>query len=320
MGRRPLQAARLVENEGPTGGSARTLCTAAIRHNDERKGCGMNLSTILLLLVIGLYFAAFVRYLFEFLNLGRTGRSWAGRLVEGGFLIHTLEIFVRTFSVSQTMTPRFYVPVRTLGETSSFFAWSLAFIYFILVKRHRTEGFGLALAPVLILFLVPSFVPLEARPVWLPDLNNHYFLMHILWAFFGYAGFALSFIAGVLYLTQNRALKLKIHIDFYHNLPPLEELERFIFRTIFWGLVLLGGAIVTGGFWTKSAFGTFLLIEPKSMAALATWLVYLLIMLLHEVSLMKGRRVVLMSVWAFALVLFTFLGTSVLRPGLHVGV
>jgi len=280
----------------------------------------VRLSAFLIVLVIGIYFAAFVRYLFEFLKLRQARRSWAGRLVETGFLLHTLQIFVRTFSFSEAAAPLFYLPVRTLGETSSFFAWSLAFVYFILVKRHRTEGFGLALAPVLVLFLIPSLVPFETRPVLLPDLNNRYFLLHILSAFFGYASFALAFIAGALYLTQDRALKLKIHIDFYHNLPPLEELERFLFRTIFWGLVLLGGAIVTGGFWTKRAFGTFLLIEPKSLAALITWLAYFVIMLLHEVSLMKGRRVILISVWAFALVLFTFLGTSVFRLGLHVGV
>jgi ABC-type uncharacterized transport system permease subunit len=38
---------------------------------------------------------------------------------------------------------------------------------------------------------------------------------------------------------------------------------------------------------------------------------------LHELASFRGRRVVLVSVWAFALVLLTFVGTSLLKSEIH---
>jgi ABC-type transport system involved in cytochrome c biogenesis permease subunit len=278
----------------------------------------MSLSNYLLFLVAGFYVAAFVFYIVEFSNTDRKSFSWGSRLIEVGFLIHTLQIFVVTFTASGMVGTRFYLPVGTMGENANFFAWSLSFVYFSFVKRNKTEGFSLILAPILVLFIIPALIPEQEKELRISYANDSYFLMHILSAFFGYASFTLSFIAGLLYLVQDRVLKRKSQIRFYHKLVPLQDLERFVFRTIFWGLVLLSAAILTGALWTKRAFGSFLLFDPKTFSALAMWGVYVYIMFLHEVAALKGRRVILVSVLSFALVLFTFLGTSVLKTGIHV--
>lgn len=279
----------------------------------------MVLNLVLLLVVVGAYSLAFIFFALEFVNASRKHFPWASHLIEFGFLIHTLLIFAQTFTLSRTMPSGFHLPVTTLGEASGFFAWSLAFIYLILLRQLKTETFGLILAPVLVLFLVPSFFPFQVNQTLFVHFHNTYFLLHVLSAFFGYASFALSFIAASLYLVLDRALKHKTPVHFYHRLPPLEDLERFIFRTVFWGSFLLGGTIVTGGLWAKSAFGTFILWEPKSVASLLTWVVYLVIIYLHEILKIKGRRIVLMSLGSFVLVLFTFLGTSLFQTGLHAG-
>ena len=282
----------------------------------------INISIFLLSLVVVFYFLAFVFYLSELLTAGHKSSSWGGRFLEIGFIFHTFAVFVQTFSESKTAPFRFYLPVATVGEASGFFAWSLAFIYLVLVRRLKTEGFGLILVPLLVLFLVPTFFPFRENALVLQHFHDVYFLLHILSAFFEFSSFTLSFIAGSLYWVQDRVLKQKVGGHFYHKFPSLEDLERFVFRTIFWGVLLLGGAILTGALWTRSAFGTFFLREPKALASILTWCVYLVIIYLHEVSMIKGKRLVLMSVGAFLLVLFTFWGTSVLQigPHLHVGV
>ena len=271
-------------------------------------------------MVVCVYFAAFVIFVFEFLNGQGRRVPWAGRLIEVGFLIHTLLIFAQTFTVPRTIPSQFHLPVTTLGETSGFFAWSLAFVYLILLRQLRTETFGLILAPVLVLFLIPSFFQFRTNAAPLGHFHDAYFLLHILSAFFGYASFAISFIAAMLYLILDRALKRKTHLSFYHKLPSLDDLEQFIFRTIFWGLLLLGCAILVGILWAKSAFGAYILWEPKSFASLLTWAVYLVIIYLHEILAVKGRRIILMSLSAFVLVLFTFIGTSLIQIGPHVGI
>ncbi len=280
----------------------------------------MTLTLFLILIVTFLYGFSFFGYLFKFFRTESDQTIWVSRLLESGFLIHTLVIFAQTFTTSQSIRPMFHLPVTTVGEASGFFAWSLAFIYLILLRRLKAETFALILTPVLILFLIPSFFPFRPNLSSLIHFNDTYFLLHILSAFFSYASFALSFIAAVLYLMLDTALKKKTAGPFYKKLLSLEDLEHFIFKTILWGLILLAIGILSGAFWAKSAFGTFLLGEPKSFSSLLTWMVYLVIIYVHGIRKVKGRRIVLMSLLAFVLVLITFLGTSLVQTGFHVGI
>ena len=281
----------------------------------------MSTTTLLYALALSAYCLAFVFYSIEFLDSARDKRiSWGSRFFEIGFMIHTLEVFVRAFADSKALAAKFYLPVASVGEASGFFAWSLAFVYLVLVRRLKTEGFGLILVPILVFFMIPSFFPFPEQVLRTEHFHNAYFLIHILSTFFGFSSFALSFIAAALYCIQDRSLKLKVLGNLYYRLPSLEDLEHFVFRTILWGLLLLGGGIASGAFWTKAAFGSFILKEPKSLASILTWCVYLVIIYLHEVSMMKGKRLVVLSLGAFVLVLFTFWGTSVYKSGFHVGV
>ena len=277
----------------------------------------MNLNLLLVSVSILFYGAAFGGYFFKF-KLEKERLRWPGHLLESGFLVHTLLIFSEIFTGFDYSG--FHFPVATLGEASGFFAWSLAFVFLILIRRFKTESFALILAPVLVLFLIPSLFPSEPNPSSLKYFNNPYFLIHILSAFFGYASFALSFIAAVFYLVLDFSLKQKKSGNFYKQLPALEDLEHFIFTAIFWGVILLAAGILSGSFWAKSAFSSYFVKEPKSFASLLTWTVYLVIIYLHGFLKIKGRRIVRMSLLAFVLVLFTFLGTSLFKTGFHVGI
>ena len=103
----------------------------------------MELTTFLLLTVVSIYFLAFILFVFEFVSVEQKHFRWANRFVEFGFLTHTLLIFDQTFTGSRTVPAVFHLPVTTLGEASGFFAWSLAFIYLILLRRRKSETFGL---------------------------------------------------------------------------------------------------------------------------------------------------------------------------------
>ena len=119
----------------------------------------MNLTLFLMLVVVLLYGFSFIGYWFQFFRTEHNQSSWIGHFLESGFLVHTLVIFAQTFSVNQSTHPVFHLPVTTVGEASGFFAWSLAFIYLILLRQIKTQTFAVILIPVLILFLIPSFFP-----------------------------------------------------------------------------------------------------------------------------------------------------------------
>ena len=147
------------------------------------------------------------------------------------------------------------------------------------------------------------------RELLKPVLLNPYFTVHIISAFFAYASFTLSFSAGILYLIQYRELKSKTQGKFYHKLPSLEELERLICQPLIWGAPLLLTAMGVGILWSKSAFGEFWIFDPKTIATGVISSLYFLILYFRSVSSIRGKQVAVLSLVAFALVIFSFVGT-----------
>ena len=273
----------------------------------------MTFFSFLFLLLFVLYALTFIIYLLTV--KGKAPKQLkADLLFEIAFLLHTFFIF------SEAREANIYLPITTFKEALVFFAWALAFVYVVLLRRVKHEMFGLILLPFLLLFLGVSSLVDPGKVIPSDYLNSHYFLIHILSIFVSYASFALSCTASVLYLIQAHALKSKQLGTFYHELPPLRELEKFIFYSVAWGFCLLGAGILSGALWSKSVFHTFIVREPKAAASMVTWIVYGIVFWLHHKSVISGRRSVLYVLYAFGLVLFTFLGTSFLQTKLHVGI
>lgn len=272
----------------------------------------MTASYLILILLIMLYGMSFLVHLGNFLNK-ETKSINPNLLFEIGFLLHTFLIF------TEARETQFFLPVTTMREVLIFFAWSLAFVFVILLRRIKQESFGVVLIPFLLSFLAVALVIEDGKAIPTTYFSDHYFLVHILSAFFAYASFTLSFVASVLYLIQSRLIKSKQLGSFYHKLPPLNELEKFIVYAIVWGLFLLGIGILSGFLWAHNALKSFSLMEPKTISSLVTWVAYGIIFFLYHFSVIRGKRSAKIVSFTFALVLFTFLGTSLFQNSLHIG-
>lgn len=272
----------------------------------------MNLSSIVLLLSALSYAAAFLLHLFSFLGATQKHRP-AFALMRLGFLIATF------YFAAETIEHGFFLPVVNFSQAMAFFAWSLAFVYLVLVVKAQSDSFGILLAPILLTLTLAAYwgkmhfaYPSEIKPV----LLNPYFIVHIVCAFFAYACFTLSFAAGILYLVQHRELKTKTAGTFYHKLPSLEELEKLIYQPLAWGAPLLASAMAIGMLWSKSAFGQTWIFDPKTIATAVTALFYFVILYLRIMSSVRGRQVAVLSLCAFVLVIFSFVGIRFI-PGSH---
>lgn len=271
----------------------------------------MTLSVSILGLAGALYLSAFFFHLIAFLSEGERLNRWAIALVRVGFLVHTFFFF------SETRTEGLVIPVSSFGQIMAFFSWALAFVYLVLLSRIQSESFGLILAPILALFVGAGLLKLDGGNVALPSPLSPYFILHLGTAFFAYASLTLSFVAGLLYLIQHHELKRKRGGTFYHRLPSLEALENLIYQPMGWGVFLLFIAIGIGFLWSKSAFGTFWLWEPKTVTTLGIGGFYSILLYLHYVLAARGKRVVVMSLLAFALVFFNFFGMNLFTKGFH---
>ena len=265
-----------------------------------------------LLLVTAIsYCAAFVLHALSFTGVFAKGHRPAFFLMRLGFFLGTF------YFGADAIEHGSFVPVANLSQALAFFAWSIAFVYLVLLAQVQSESFGLVLTPILSVLVLAAclFFNLKSKPISVP--LNPAFSVHIVSAFFAYACFSLSFAASILYLIQHRELKHHHAGNFYHRLPSLEALEKLISQPILWGVPLLLAAIGIGFVWSKSVFGEFWFWDVKTLATFFVAALYFLILYLHSMSSVRGRRVALMSVFAFALVLFCFVGTRFISGSHH---
>ena len=262
----------------------------------------MNLSLSILSLSGVIYFAAFTLHLLSFWGVTEKGHRPAFDLLRIGFLLNTF------YFVSQAVTDGFFLPVSNLSQALNFFAWSLAFVYLILLARVQSEPFGLVLTPILVLLLTASGLTSHLQSQMPAGLQNPFFVVHIVSAFFAYASFTISFAAGLLYLIQHHELKNKHAGHFYHKLPSLEALEKLIYQPMIWGSILLVAAVGIGFIWSKAAFGEYWFFDPKTIATSVTALVYISILGLRFGETLRGKQGAQLTLAAFTLMLFSFIG------------
>jgi cytochrome c-type biogenesis protein CcsB len=269
-------------------------------------------SLVLLLfrMTLLIYLAATVAYLAGIISR-RKGAETAGRwLMRGGFVLHCATLSARYLAAG-------YTPVTNLHESLSFFAWSIVGIFLLFDLRYRLAVLGAFLSPLaLLLMLFGSAMPMELRQLN-PVLDSWWFPVHVTLAFLGNAIFAVAFIAGIMYLLQERMLKSKKFSGLFFRLPSLETLDSINYRCLTWGFPLMTMGIVSGAAWAHSAWGDFWRWDPKETWALITWFIYAALLHGRLAIGWRGSRAALLAIIGFFCLLFTFFGVNLLLSGYH---
>jgi len=138
------------------------------------------------------------------------------------------------------------------------------------------------------------------------------FPIHTTLLIFAYAAFFIVFMASVMYLLQERELKLKTFGATFHRLPSLTTVNDIATSSATLGLTLLTLGIATGVIWSSIRFGRFWRNDPKEIFALLTWGLYFFLTIYRLTAHWRGRSAAWLGVVGFALVLLTFLGTRFL--------
>jgi ABC-type uncharacterized transport system permease subunit len=143
------------------------------------------------------------------------------------------------------------------------------------------------------------------------------FPVHTTLLIFAYAAFFVVFLSSIMYLMQERELKLKTFSAVFHRLPSLTTVNEIATTAAIVGLTLLTVGIATGMVWSSSRNGRLWHNDPKEIFAALTWLLYFSLILYRATSGWRGRRAAWLGVAGFGLVLCTFFGAR-LMGGYHV--
>ena len=140
---------------------------------------------------------------------------------------------------------------------------------------------------------------------------------HMACSLLSYAAFLAAFLCGMLFLIQERQVKRRTLGRLFHSLPSLETLDRANFAAIGVGFGLLTVGLLCGLLGTRRWFGRWWTGDPKEYLTVFLWFVYLALWVVRLRSTLRGRRVALLSVLGFGLLLYTFLGAGEFAPSWH---
>ncbi len=254
------------------------------------------------------YFLALSAYLVHFFSQRDEIASVAHKIFLAALFLHTLNIGVRFADSS-------HVPIFTMHEIVSFFAWSIAWAYLSFRWRQTVKNFGVFAAfMVFLLMLLSVFSSSETMDIP-PSFSTWLFPVHACITMVASAFLSLSFVGAIMYLLQERELKNKRFGFFYHRLPSLDALERLNYHCVSVGFILMTMGMFAGYIWVRNLEIDYnWLWDGKIIASLLTWLLYAV--LLHQRITVgwRGKRTALLTIFTFggmvATIVFVLLGAA----------
>lgn len=133
----------------------------------------------------------------------------------------------------------------------------------------------------------------------------------------GGVAFTIAFVAGMMYLIQERLLKSKRFSILYYKLPSLDLLDQLNQWAISAGFPLLTLGILAGAIWASDVWGSYWVWDPQRIFTLITWLFYLGMIHGRLTIGWRARKAAYLAIIGFMGVVFTFFLVNILAKGPH---
>lgn len=238
----------------------------------------------------------------------------AGRKPALGSLASGL-CFAAGLALSGTLLVRLadarHAPYSNMYEFLIAFVWSLVIAYLCIEQVGLARGVEAKTAGV---FVMPIALALSAYALNLPGhwrevqrlqpaLMSRWRIFHV---FCGVASYGPGAVAAGLAALSLMRPRLS---DRFPSVQQLQTLAHQCVQVAFPFLTLL---LITGALWGKQAWGRYWAWDPKEVAALVTWIIYLIYFHARARLAWKEWQTSALVIAAFVSVLFTLFGVSLL--------
>jgi ABC-type uncharacterized transport system permease subunit len=206
-----------------------------------------------------------------------------------------------------------------LEDNFEAFVWLAVLLtgFVLYVQRTRPLG-GLDwfVMPIVILLLIAAGVLGKAKPQ--EYVGTTWYWIHLSTVLTGALAFAIAGATGAMYLQANRRLRSKSLLQ-GPKLGSLERLERITFTSVTLGFALLTIGLITGLVVLKargqSRLGDNWFASPKVLLAFAAWVVYAIVLHAPINPSFRGRKVALLSIFGFVLMIGTLVAVNFVPAG-----
>jgi cytochrome c-type biogenesis protein CcsB len=214
-----------------------------------------------------------------------------------GFACHATSIAIRAYELQRFALAQRY-------ESFSFFA-ALAVLAFLLVYwRYKIASLGIFSFPAIFVMTFIANLAYTTQDSVPELLRSRWIYIHTPLVILGYVAFFIAFSAAVLYLFQERELKLKR--VFFSRLPSLEICDDLAYRSLAVGFPLMTLGILSGALWAQQVWGVRWMSDPKILLAFVTWLIYLLLIHYRLIAGWRGKKAAYLAIVGFVGVVATF--------------
>jgi HemX protein len=226
-------------------------------------------------------------------------------LLLAAFAAHTYSMVLSGFSLASC-------PIKNLYGATTFVLWTMLAGYLVIGLFQKLRFLGAFAAPLL--FAIGVFALFTPRAVsqGAPNFTGGWGSLHVAAFALAYAAWGLSAVAGVMYLTQERDLKMHKIRAIMSLMPPIQRLETVTRR-----LLVAGFALFTVGLLVSVTFAhkgdVTMRGDFKVIWAGFVWVLYLALLVMHW-KFWRGRRFAMGAIGACAFVMLTFWGSSLMSP------
>ncbi len=268
------------------------------------------MSSLFFIIATVAYFVGSVGYFFYVIRNSNSVARAANIALVIGFAFHTVGIYIlaRKFG---------YLPVTSIPQTLSLFAWTIVLAYLVFQWRFDIKILGTFVSPLAMFFMLLSPAIPSGVVHQIPVLKSIWVVVHISLIFLSNALFAIAFCAGIMYLIQEKQIKKKTFGVLFRRLPSLEKLDKTNYICLLIGFPLLTGGLITGFIYASRVWHGYWHWDPKEIFAMVTWAIYAV--LFHERLAVgwRGKKAAIMAIIGFIAVIVTFLGVNIFLKGHH---
>ncbi|HET7921757.1 MAG TPA: cytochrome c biogenesis protein CcsA [Gammaproteobacteria bacterium] len=254
------------------------------------------------ILALILYLAAAAGLLLRLTQRGpallRAGRGFAASAGLTAVLLHTLALYALIF-MPHGMNLGFF-------NTASLVGWLVAVIALASLTGRRFENLGLVLFPLAGLSLVLA----EAFPSdrFMVRDTNWPLDAHIILSLIAYSLLAVAALQAVVLALQDHRLRRRSAGVWWSRLPPLQDMERFLFQLIGAGFVLLTLALFTGFIFVTNLHAQHLL--QKAILSILAWIVFGILLWGRWRFGWRGRTAIRWTLSGFVVLMLAYFGSK----------
>ena len=230
-------------------------------------------------------------------------------MLAGGWVLHTVAMVKRGFNLEAC-------PITNLYEATAFIMWTIVAGYLVVGVWQRFRFVGAFASPLLFLLgvfaLFPDMDPELASGSH--EFSSALSSLHKALLLLSFGGFGLSAVGAVMFLTQEKDLKLHKFRAILSKLPSLERLEVAMTRLVWIAFGLLTAGLVTSSAYLHQVKNVWFQPDPEMLWVIGVWIFYLVLLILQKRHAQSGRRFAWGTLGSFLFVMLTFWGVYLLSP------